>query len=176
MRGSNTEAIARGTGRSWPEWLAFLEAIGARELDHREIAHRVRETGDASGWWAQAIAVAFEQHTGRRAPGQDGDGSFAFTVTKMIEGELDAALARWCALMDPRRELDGVELARPLETSRSAAWRYWRCALADGSRVSATLHAKAPGKAGLGVGHERLGSPADAERWRAFWKDLLKRL
>lgn len=72
----NADAITKGTAQSWKEWLAFLEAINAHSMPHDEIARRVRETGDASGWWAQTIAVAYEQHIGRRVPGQASDGTF----------------------------------------------------------------------------------------------------
>jgi hypothetical protein len=56
----NTAAIEKGTARSWPDWLAFLGAIGADKLTHKEIAEHVAATGDASDWWAQSIAVAYE--------------------------------------------------------------------------------------------------------------------
>lgn len=96
----NTAAIESGTARNWREWLAFLDSIGAETLTHKEIAWRVHETGDASGWWAQSIAVAYEQHIGRRAPGQDGDGKFAVSVTRTVAGDMDRAFERWLALME----------------------------------------------------------------------------
>jgi hypothetical protein len=72
----NTAAIEKGTGRSWNEWLAFLESIGAEKLSHKQIAERVTASGHTSGWWSQSIAVAYEQSIGRRLPGQVEDGTF----------------------------------------------------------------------------------------------------
>ncbi len=49
-------------------------------------------------------------------------------------------------------------------------WRYWRCSLADGSRVSVGIGGKDTGKVVLGVGQETLVSSKAVERWGAFWK------
>ena len=62
----------RGTGKVWRERLAFLGKIGARHLPHKEIARRVREECSGSSRRAQSIAVAYEQHIGRRVPGTRG--------------------------------------------------------------------------------------------------------
>jgi hypothetical protein len=172
----NTAAIAKGTGRSWEDWLAFLRSIDAENLSHKEIAERVSATGHATGWWAQSIAVAFEQSIGRRAPGQDNDGTFQVSTTRTLPGTMDEALVAWVALVGNRKEFMGVAVSRGPETSRSEKFCYWRCTLSDGSRVSMNFHDKAPGRASIGLGHDRLQSPADVERWREFWKGLLKQL
>jgi hypothetical protein len=62
------------------------------------------------------------------------------------------------------------------ETSSTEKFRYWRCGLEDGSRVGVSIYDKASGMAAIGLGHERLGSEAEVERWRAFWKALLAKL
>ena len=173
VKPSNIAAIANGTARGWEEWLAFLDSIGAEGMSHKEIARHVQETGDASGWWAQNITVAYEQHIGRRVPGQDSDGNFSVSVTKTVPGGMDAAFDRWLALVDGRSEFAGIAIARPPETSRSDKWRYWRCGLGDGSRVIVSVNQKAPGKAGLAIAVEKLESEAQIEHWRAFWKEFL---
>ena len=38
---SRIEAIERATGRSWDDWLAFMDRIGAKDLDHHAIATRL---------------------------------------------------------------------------------------------------------------------------------------
>jgi len=172
----STAAIEKGTARSWQDWLAFLGSIGADQLSHKEIAERVAATGDASGWWSQSIAVAYEQQIGRRRPGQRGDGTYQATASRTISGTMDEALVAWTALIGKREAFDGVAVERGPETSGSQDFRYWRCALADGSRVAMSFNDKDGGRAAIGLGHERLASPADAEHWRAFWKELLARL
>ena len=172
-RPSNTAAIEKGTGRSWDGWLAFLESIGADKLSHKEIAERIAATGDASGWWAQSITVAYEQQIGRRVPGQDGDGAFQVSTTKTFPGTMDEALDAWVALIGDRKSLSDVAITRGPETSSTEKFRYWRCGLEDGSRVGVSIYQKAPGKASIGLGHEKLESEAQVEHWRVFWKDML---
>jgi hypothetical protein len=175
-RPSNTDAIAKGTDRAFSEWIAYLDGIGAAKLDHKQIAEHVRETGLASGWWAQSVAVAYEQHIGRRLPGQRKDGTFEVSASRTVPGTLDKAFACWLALMDGKAELDGEPISHGPETSRSDKWRYWRCGLADGGRISMTVSAKGADRTGFGVGHQKLASPDEAARWRAFWKEMLGRI
>lgn len=175
-RAISTEAIEQGTARSWQEWSAFLDAIGAEKLSHQEIAEHIAATGDASDWWAQSIAVAYEQKIGRRAPGQRKDGTWTANASRTIPGTMDEALVAWTALTGNRKEFDGVAVERGPETSVSEDFRYWRCGLADGSRVAMSFHEKDGGRATIGLGHERLASAEAAERWRAYWKGLLAKL
>lgn len=172
----NTAAIEKGTARSWQDWLAFLDSIGAEKLSHREIAERVAATGDASDWWSQSIAVAYEQKIGRREPGQRKDGTYTANASRTILGTMDEALVAWTALTGNRKEFNGVAVERGPEASRSEDFRYWRCGLADGSRVAMSFSDKEGGRAAIGLGHERLKSQDDAERWRSYWKDLLGQL
>ena len=99
----STAAIEKGTARSWQDWLAFLEEIGADRLSHKEIAERVAATGDASGWWSQSIAVAYEQRIGRRRPGQRSDGTYQASASRTIPGTRDEALVAWSALTGQRK-------------------------------------------------------------------------
>ncbi|MBX3576406.1 MAG: hypothetical protein KF723_04295 [Rhizobiaceae bacterium] len=172
----NTLAIEKGTGRSWRSWLKFLETIDARNLSHKEIADRVYKTGDASGWWAQSVATAFEQHIGRRAAGQDGDGTFQVSATAMVEGPMDAALARWLSLVAGAADFGGVAISRNPEVSRTEKWRWWRCGLADASRINLGISDRPGGKAGVGLSHEKLESAEAVEQWREYWKALLAQL
>src|SRR5690606_39188985 len=87
-----TAAFAEKTGKSWQGWLDFLDGIGARDLSHTEIARAIVETGEASGWWAQGITVAYEQHIGRRQPGQRPNGGYEVSVSKTVSGSPEEAL------------------------------------------------------------------------------------
>lgn len=170
----STKNFESATGRSWEEWVAFLDSIGARQLSHAEIARRILDTGLASGWWSQSITVAYEQHIGRRAPGQDRGGAYSASATKTCAGSLDEVLARWVDFMKDREELGGIAVGRGPDTSVTEKWRYWRCGLEDGSRVNVTIGEKAPGKVLLAVQHERLETADHVEYWREFWKPVLK--
>lgn len=170
----STDAIAKATGISWPDWLGWLNSIQAEQLSHKEIAEKIHQRGDTSGWWAQTVTVAYEQHIGRRVPGQDCDGHFQVAVSKTLPGTLDDALARWVKHLAGVDTLSDIPISRGPDTSETEKWRYWRCGLADGSRVTVHIRQKTPDKAALGIQHEKLESPEQVEHWREFWKGQVK--
>ena len=168
-------AIESGTGRTWDDWLAYLSSIGAGALSHRDIVARVTDAG-APPWWGQMVTVAYEQHIGRRIPGQDGDGAFTVAASRTRPGSMDETLERWRSLVQGRQEFSGIGVSRAPTTSTTEKWRYWRCGLADGSRVVVMCSAKPPSKSVISVQHEQLGSADAVEHWRAYWKSLLVEL
>ncbi len=168
-----TEAIEKGTGRSWADWLAFFERIGAAGLDHAAIAREVEADGLVSGWWAQAVVIHYEQETGKRVEGQVTGGKFAANASKTVPGDLDEGLSRWVALVADDGEFAGVPLDTEPSSSATEKWRYWRCPLADGSRVQVTVSAKDGGKVVVAVQHDRLESAEDRDRWKAYWRERL---
>lgn len=172
-KATNIEAIENETGKSWNEWLAFFDKIGAKDLSHKDIALKVHESGWAGDWWAQAVTVAYEQHIGRRLPGQDSDGSFTVSVTKTYSGDLDETLAAWRKVADTHSEFNGTKLAKPVEVSKTEKWRYWRANLADNSKAVVYISKKSEDKCLLAIQHERLSSSAAVETWRAYWKEFL---
>lgn len=101
-RGANLDAIVAATGRGWEDWTAWLEDVGAHDVtEHAEVAAlvlaRLREPGGPAvpnpEWWAQSVTVAWEQHTGRRAPGQRTDGTFDANASRTVPGTMDEALS-----------------------------------------------------------------------------------
>ncbi|MFF0991037.1 hypothetical protein [Kocuria nitroreducens] len=179
-RGTSTASIARATGIPWEAWTARLDELGARAMSHAEVARRVAEqlegTVENPEWWAQSVAVAWEQHTGARRPGQAGDGSFGASASRTVAGTPDEALTRWTALMAGRTAVGGVPFQQPPTTAATEKWRYWRVRLDDGTRVSASIGDKGSGRATVALAHTGLASADDVARWRSTWKDLLAAL
>ncbi|MDN4474317.1 hypothetical protein QQX09_00450 [Demequina sp. SYSU T00192] len=172
---ADAAAIARATGRAWPEWVAAFEAAGGAALDHRalvEVAARDLRHVDNPGWWAQMTAVAYERHLGRRAVGQRQDGSFEASASRTLGGTLDEAMDAWTAATAPRSELAGVPYAAPPTATATDAYRRWRVALDDGTRVLAQASLRSGG-AVLTLTWSRLGTADDRERARAALKELL---
>lgn len=172
----NIEAIEKGIGVSWAEVEEYLAGIGAKELSHKDIAAALHESGLADGWWAQTATVAYEQQIGRRQPGQDCDGEFQTSVSRTVTGSMDEARNKWVAVVGAAEEFSGIAVTRGPELSDTAKWRYWRCGLADGSRVSVHIYEKPSGKSSVGVQHERLESTEQLDHWRAYWKAKLAEL
>lgn len=92
--GVSDEATTKATGRLPADWYGMLDAAGARDWPHKQIAeHLVTEHG-VDAWWAQSLTVGFEQATGRRRPGQQHDGTFAASVSRRIPGDGPSVYAR----------------------------------------------------------------------------------
>jgi hypothetical protein len=169
------EAIQKATGKSWEDWLVFFNSIGASQLSHQEIAQKAGDLGGAPSWWRQMVTVVYEQHIGRRVPGQDCDGHFATSASKTITGDsLDHVLERWKQLMKGTEDFAGVPITRGPDVTKTEKWRYWRCGLADGSRLSVNISYKADEKISLSVQHERIESPEQVNHWRDYWNVFLK--
>ena len=178
---SNLAAIERGTSRPWDRWVSRLDELGAAELDHRDIVPHVQRELERlgvgnSGWWAQSVTVAYEQHIGRRLPGQQSDGTFSAAVSRTVPGSSDDALAAWTTLVGHRTRLAGRNVSSGPVTSSTPKWRYWRCVLDDDTRVEVTIGASGPARSRIAVAHNRLPSPGTADEAKAFWKDLLTEL
>ena len=176
---SNTKALETGSGISWNEWVTYLDSINASELDHTALAvktlEKIRETGKSKSpeWWAQGVAVAYEQHIGRRKPGQRCDGDYSVTVSKTIDGDMDNVLEKWVQRVDGISKFNGLKISREPSVSQTEKWRYWRCGLEDGSTLSVNIQTKPNGeKSGLAINHDKLSEAEDVEKWRGFWKSF----
>ena len=167
------DAIASGSGRTWDEWVAYFESMDADALSHQELVTAASKAG-APPWWRQMIAVRYEQHIGRRAPGQDCDGNFSVSVSKTYAASLDDALRDWTVAMASRADLSGIEVTRGPDVSETEKWRYWRVGLADGSRVVVNISARSSDKSVISVQHEKLESDDEVDHWRSYWKSVLQ--
>ena len=177
---ANIESIEKTTGKPWKEWVAYLENINANELPHKEIAQHVHQQlqgiVENAGWWAQGITVAYEQHTGRRLPGQRSDGTFEVAASKTVNATMDETIDKWLTLVKNKHEFDTVQVAQPPTTSRADKSRHWSCNLSDGTRINADTYPKSAEKTVFTITHIRLDSPESAAKWRAYWKTTLEKM
>ncbi|ATG55559.1 hypothetical protein CFK41_12845 [Brachybacterium ginsengisoli] len=163
--------IEAGTSVPLEEWTRRLDEAGARELDHTAIARLLGERWEVSGWWAQGVTVAYEQVIGRRVVGQSCEGDFSASASRTVPGDPDAVRESWDAFMTPeRREELGLEEPRLTDTT---AWRYWRAAVQDGTRLSVNITAKDEGRSTLGIDHKGIETAEGREVWKTAWKRTL---
>lgn len=178
-RATSIPAIERASGRDWESWLALFEARGAKTLGHAGIARIAREelpeTLPNPDWWAQGIAIAFEQHTGLRQPGQGVDGMFRVSASRTLPGDRDDAIALWVASYGDAAEHLGNAVQNPRQ-SRTEKRSFWRFDLEGAGRVEVSATPNGDDRVTLGVNHERLVSGEDVEPWRAHWRSLLAQL
>lgn len=177
---ANIPAIEETTKITWSEWLKYLDGIKAKDLSHKEIANQVYEklkgTVANASWWAQSVAVAYEQHIGRRKPGQRNDGTYEVSVAKTMTGSMDEAMQAWLKYFDNRTEFEGAAITKPPATSQTDKRSHWGCGLEDGSRVNVDVSPKTNNKVLLSITHIKLSSQAQKDKWQAYWKTELQNL
>lgn len=175
IKPSNIKSIETGSGIAWDVWLGLLDPY--KDLNHTEMANialdEIRKVGASTSpeWWAQGVTVAYEQHIGRRQPGQTSAGDYSVTVSKTLEGDMTDVVARVVERLSGVDAFDGINLLRPGAVSETKKWRYWRCGLADGSTVSINIQTKPSGDtSSVAINHDKLRRASDVQRWRGFWK------
>jgi hypothetical protein len=168
--GQSDDAIRRGSGKGWKEWIRILDAWGARERSHTEIARHVSGELGVTGWWAQAVTVGYERARGLRAPNQKSDGYCAY-ASKTVYAPVDELAEAFTKASARRRWLDPGTLQATSSTGRSA-----RFSAPGSTRVLAYFEDKGPGTSQVSIQHERLDGPDDVATWRAFWRERLSRL
>ena len=161
-------AIRERTGRGWDEWFALLDAWGAPEHDHTEIARWLRTEHDVDSWSSQSVSVAYEQARGLRVIGQNSRGDFTASATRTIavtperlyEAFVDDGVrARW--LPDAKVE---VRTATPPKSLR-ADW--------DGgpTRIIVAVVPKGEARSQVAIIHEKLADAAEVAARKSYWRD-----
>ncbi|WP_285103718.1 hypothetical protein [Promicromonospora sp. MEB111] len=176
---SRIQAVERATGRSWADWLDLLTRVGAPDLTHHEIATAVLLDLDGTienpAWWAQSVTVAYEQHIGRRIPGQRPDGTFQTSVSRSTTLGMEPLMSAWTGYAAANEAVRALVAADP-RVSGTQNRITWRATGNDGESVVVISEPKKNGSASLVVQH--LGSPTPErndevrDRWRAIVADF----
>lgn len=177
-KATSIPAIERASERSWADWLTLFEAEGAAKLPHSEIAKialaALPESLQNPHWWAQGVAIAFEQHTGLRVPGQSSTGDFRVSASRTMTCNRDEAIERWIARFAGSTHL-GHE-AQSVRQSRTEKRSFWRATLDGAGKLEVAAEAKPDGRALVSISQSGLASPDTIEAWRAHWKACLGEL
>ncbi len=64
------EAVRNATGRGWRRWWKVLDAWGAPQHSHAEIARFLGHEYGLSDWWGQMVTVQYERDHGMREVGE----------------------------------------------------------------------------------------------------------
>jgi uncharacterized protein YndB with AHSA1/START domain len=164
-------AMVRATGKGHAEWFAILDAWGATDHTHTEIATWLNGTQGTPAWWTQNITVAYERARGMRARHQMANG-FSISVTRTIDAGPERALAAFIDESVRAMWLSAPMRQRPTR-ARNVARFDWE---EPPSRVIVSLAPKGDGRTTLTVGHEQLPDAETGEqfkdRWRAWLADL----
>ncbi|MFD7321197.1 hypothetical protein ACFV9D_08905 [Streptomyces sp. NPDC059875] len=167
------EALAGATGKGWAAWFALLDAWGARDRGHTEIARHLVDAEGVSGWHAQSITVGYEQERGMRAVGQSSTGGWQVSASKTVNAPAARCTAAFADEDVRRRWLPDGELEVRTHRPGKSVTADW-----DGgtSRIEVYLTPKGDAKTQIGLGHTKLPDADAVSAYKAFWRERLAEL
>jgi hypothetical protein len=171
LSGVSDETVRAKTGRSWAEWVETLDAFGAKEKPHRDVAAYVREQG-VSGWWSQSVTVGYERIRGLRAIGQRRAGTWEMTKSRTFAVPVSALFEAFANARKRAKWLPGVKLT--VRTSQKD--RSMRITWNDGTSVEVGFFPKGDAKSMVAVAHTKLAEKAAADRLKSYWAERLDAL
>jgi hypothetical protein len=170
IAGISSAAVFKATGRGWDEWLKLLEADGASDLTHKQIAERLNERHGVAPWWSQMVTVGYEQARGRRIKHQMTKG-FEVSLSKTVNVPVSRLYACWADA-----KLRSKWLPVEFEVRKATRNKSMRITWPDGTHVDANFFVKGPAKSYVGVGHAKLADAKAAERAKVMWKGYLEEM
>lgn len=163
------DAVMKKTGRLWSQWFALLDDAGAKKMDHKQIAEHLHSVG-VPGWWAQMIAVTYEQERGLREEHQRPDG-YSVGASRTFDAALGSVYLLWSD-----SSLRSKWLSTKLILRKETRNKSMRITWPDKTSVDVYFYSKGPRKTQVAVQHNKLSGAADVDRARADWKSALDRL
>jgi uncharacterized protein YndB with AHSA1/START domain len=164
-------AVQAKTGKSWAEWFAALDALGASGLDHKGIVTLLDRHFDIGGWWQQMVTVTYEQERGLRTKHQKPDG-YEVSGSKTIAASAAAAFAAW---HDPALRARWLE--EPITIRKATPGRSLRITWSDGIQdLDVMLYPRGEGRCQVTTQHGRLPDAETAARMKRYWAERLEQL
>lgn len=175
----SVEPIEKYSSKTWKQWVKELDSKGARKLKHNDIAILTRELIDngwwdkkeqpKTNWWAQGIAICYEQHCGLRIAGQQADGLFAVTVSKTITGDVDKVFKKFSKIGIENKH-DDVRISHTPKRS------YWRTNLADKTKLEVGFEAKGDDKVLITFSQSKIVDPTVMDKQKVYWKKIAEKV
>ncbi|MGH2402527.1 MAG: DUF4287 domain-containing protein [Candidatus Limnocylindria bacterium] len=172
LAGVSDDAMRQATGRTIGEWLANLDAWGAAEHRHAEIARWLVTEHGVAGWWAQNVTVAYERARGLRAKYQTAAG-FVASASRTINAPIDRVLTAATDEGMRVRWLPDAGVSLRAATPGKSARFDW----ADPpSRIVVGLTGKGERKTLVAVAHEKLPDGDAVQAMKVLWRERLAAL
>lgn len=165
------DAVRAKTGRTWAQWIAALDAAGARGRSHRDIVAMLRHRFRLGPWWQQMVTVGYERATGQRAAHQRASG-YGADISRTFAAPC-TALAR--AFEDARARAAWLRV-KGASVRSGTAGKVIRLDWPDGTRVEVRFRPKGRAKSSAAVEHSRLASLREVTRMKAVWAEAFERL
>ena len=172
LTGMTDAALKRGSGRPMREWLEILDAWGATERKHTEIARWLVAEHGIGGWWSQSVTVGYEKARGMR-PTAPQPGGFAVSVTRTIAAAPSAISDAFTDASLRGRWLPDAPISVRTSNRGKSARFDWDD---PPSFLAFNMMVKGDGKTQVSLGHEKLPDAAAAERVKGMWRERLTAL
>ena len=172
LAGQSDATMKTKTGKTWPEWVAHLDALGAAKQTHTEIARHAYEVPGVSGWWAQSVAVGYERIRGLRARNQQRDGEFQAAKSRTFDVPVGTLYAAFTQKPKRARWLPGVDLTIRTKIKNKSLRITWP----DRTSVEVYFTKKTPKKTNLAITHRKLTTRDAVSEAKASWTARLAAL
>lgn len=169
--GISDEAVKAGSGKTWPEWFAILDAASGTKLGHKGIVALLAEHQRLGPWWRQMVAVAYEQERGLRQKHQTPEG-FQLSVSRTVEVPADTLFRAWTGEEARSTWLPGAELT----IRRATPSKSLRITWSDGSTVDVSISARGKSRSQLVLDHKRLQDAEAVGLMKEYWEGALDAL
>lgn len=173
LAGISDEAVSKKTGKSWADWVHWLDSENATSLSHPEIAKLIRARfPDISGWWSQGITVAYERIRGLREVGQRRDTkTFDANKSKTFHVHVSRLYAAFSRKRERSKWLTVEVSVRSPRKDKSM-----RLDWADGTKVTIGFWDKGAEKSSVSLQHSGHATKKKADAAKAFWHERLHAL
>lgn len=169
VAGMSDASVKKATGCTWERWVKALDKAEADRWTHKEIAAYVRETYKTPDWWTQMVTVGYERIKGLRMRGQQRDGTFEISKSKVVHVPIEVLFE---AFLDEKQRRRWLPDPDP-EVRRATKNKSLRLRWSDGSAVDIGFFSKGATKSQVAIGHSGIATRAEAHRMKAFWGERL---
>lgn len=165
------DAVRAKTGKGWTDWLAELDAAGAKDWSHKEIVAHLGKTTDLSGWWQQSVTVGYERLRGKRQVHETTEG-FSANKSKTIDAPIQHVFACWVENKKRERWLDINPTYSTTHEDKALcfAWPDTK------ERVSVGFSATVNDRTTVTIQHNKLPDEEAVKNAKAYWADRLDTL
>jgi uncharacterized protein YndB with AHSA1/START domain len=188
------ESVQKSTGKTWDQWFVILDAEGALEMSHQEIAGLLRDRKYIDNpWWCQTVAVGYEYARGLRILGQTASAGFEIGVQKTLPITVEKAWELLTGRTGRRiwlGDVDEIKLERGEERKTREGSRIEIRSISRGKRIRMTwqpAHWSSPStlqvsfvpkgkKTSVRFHQEKLVDVKQREEMRRHWQDVLSEL
>ncbi len=172
---ASPEAVVKATGKTPEEWNSILDAAGARDLTHKEIATMLRENHGVTPWWSQHVTVDYERARGMRERYQTTRG-YQVSVSKTLPVSLSELYGTFANLSHRGQWLPEAPITIRKDTPEKTTRATWTDGDGTESSLDISFYSNGDAKSRITVMQSKLADTEDVEARRAYWKAALGRL